>query len=301
MKRVRIKQVDTFTSVPFAGNPIAVVTEGDELTEDEMVKIAREMDLQTAFILKPTERKADFKVRFYTPRTEVNLLSHASIAAVHTLVEEARFFPKGPVMNIAQQTKAGILPVEIHCRGAEIRKIMITQVKPVFAPFKGSLQRLADVLGINTSEITGAGFPVEIVSTSLPKLMVPLKHLSALQEMKPDFNSLAQLDEDIGACTHVFTLETISPIAVVHTRSFAPKLGILEEVASGIANGALGAYLVKNKIIRGNSPLTLIAEQGHVLNRPSEIIIELHFTDTEVHLIKVGGKAVTVFEGEIFL
>ncbi len=301
MKRVRIKQVDVFTSTPLAGNAAGVVTEADDLTDEEMQKIAREMNLsKTAFVLRPTE-KADFRVRFFTPERELDLAGHPTIAAFHTLAEEARIFLREPTTTVFQQTKAGILPVEFQIKKGEVKKIMMTQVKPAFRPFEGPLEKLAGALGADVDEIKKTNLPLEIVSTGLPQLMVPAENLSAVQKMSPDFFALKRFNEEAGVVsTHVFTLQTLSPMAMVHTRNFSPAVGIFEDPATGTANGALGAYLIKNRAIRGNSPVTIISEQGYEINRPSEILVEVHFVGDRVEVVRVGGQAVTVMEGEMF-
>lgn len=301
MKRIRIKQVDVFTSTPLAGNAAGVITEADDLTDEEMQKIAREMNLsETAFVLRPTE-KADFRVRFFTPERELGLAGHPTIAAFHALAEEARIFLREPVTTVFQQTKAGVLPVEFHIKKGRAKKIMMTQVKPTFRPFKDPLEKLAGVLGVDVDEVKGTNLPVEIVSTGLPQLMVPVGSLSAVQEMRPDFSALRRFNEEAGVVsTHVFALQTLSPIAMVHTRNFSPAVGIFEDPATGTANGALGAYLIKNRVIRGNSPVTIISEQGYEINRPSEVLVEVHFAGDRVETVKVGGQAVTVMEGEMF-
>lgn len=301
MKQIKFKQVDAFTSAPFAGNPAGVISKADDLTNEEMQKIAAEINLsETAFIQTPKSKEADFKVRFFTPLREVDLAGHPTIATFHALAEEAAIFLREPITTIKQETKAGVLPVELHIQQGKVKKVMMAQPKPTFAPFNEPLEDLATLLGIEVDEIAKSDLPVEIVSTGLPDLIVPVKHLSTVEQMKPEFYRLALFSEKIGVVSvHVFTFETITPISMVHTRDFAPVVGILEDPATGTANGALGAYLVKNIAVRGLSPITIIAEQGYAVNRPSEIIVEVHFSGTEVKAIKVGGNAITVIEGEI--
>lgn len=303
MRRVKFKHVDAFTSQPFSGNPAGVITEAEGLTDEVMQQIAAEINLsETAFVFKPSTEEANFKVRFFTPLKEVALAGHPTIAAFHALAEEGAIFLSEPMTKAIQETGAGLLPVEFHLERGRVKKIMSQQPKPTFEPYNKPLSELASALGIEESDISETDLPVEIVSTGLPDLIVPVKQLSAVEQIKPNFYDLTVLSQEAGVVSiHVFTFETITPVAMVHTRDFAPAVGIMEDPATGTANGALGAYLVKNTAVRGNSPITIVAEQGYILGRPSEVIVEVHFSGDEVKLIKVGGGAVTVMEGEIIL
>lgn len=299
MKRARIKQIDAFTSVPFAGNPTQVLTEADKLNEDEMKKIALENAFETAFVQKPSQNKAHFKLRFFAPTGELNFAGHLTIAAFHALAEEAKFFLSEPVTKIVQETKSGKLDVEIYSQRGQIQKIMTQLPKPVFLETEDS-EEISQVLRISPDEMGKT--PPQVVEVGSAHLIVPVKNRQIIQNLKPDLYALSEINQNLGAVsTHVYALDTISPIAMVHARNFAPAIGIHEAAASGAASGALGAYLISSEVIRGNSPITFIAEQGYSLNRPSEIIIEVHFKETDVTLIKVGGQAVTIMEGEIFL
>lgn len=289
-----------FTSVPFAGNPSGVVTEADDLTQDEMQKIAREMNLsETAFVLKST-KEADFEVRFFTPEVELDLAGHPTIAAFHALLEESKIFAKEPIATVTQKTKAGVFPVEIYLKQNEVKKIMMTLAPPVFSSFDGSLSSLAEALRIEAEEIKKTKLPLEIISTGLSQLMVPVAEIEMVKEIEPDFFALRKFCENLKIVSvHIFTTETISPFSVAHTRNFSPVVGVLENLGTGTANGALGAYLVKNEIIRGKSPISLIIEQGHEVKRSCEILVEVHFSDEEINTVKVGGQAVTIMEGEL--
>lgn len=299
MKRARIKQIDAFTAVPFAGNPAQILTEANKLNEDEMNKIALESAFETAFVQKATQNGAQFKLRFFTPKGEVSFAVHLAIAAVHALVEEAKFFISEPMTKIVQETNPGKLNVEIYSERSQIQKISIELPEPVIGESTDP-QEVCEALRIDLQELDKT--PPQVVEVGSAHLIVPVKSRKTVESLRPDLYAISDMNQKIRAIsTHVYTLDTISPISMVHSRNFAPAIGIPEAAASGTATGALGAYLVCNEVIRGNSPITFIAEQGHSLNRPSEILVETHFKRTKVNLVKVGGQAVTIMEGEIFL
>lgn len=299
MKRARIKQIDAFTAVPFAGSPAHVLTEADKLSEDDMSQIARESAFETVFIQKTAQDAAQFKMRFFTPKGEINFGGRLAIAAFHALAEEAKFFLSEPVTRTSQETKSGKLSVEIYSQRSQIQKIVI-ELPPAVPQETAGLQEVSDALRIDPGEIEKT--PPQVVEAGSAHLIVPIKNRKMVENLRPDLYALSDLNQRLRAIsTHVFTLDAISPIAMVHSRNFAPAIGIPEVAASGTATGALAAYLISNEVIRGNSPITFIAEQGHSLSRPSEITVEIHFTRTVVNTIKVSGQAVTIMEGEIYV
>lgn len=297
MKRARIKQIDVFTSTPFAGGPAYVLTEAAKLDEAEMSKIANEIGQKTAFVQKPSLDKAQFKLRFFTAKGEIGFAAHLTIAALHALAEEAKIFLSEPSTKIVLEANSEDLRAEVYCQSGQDKKITIELPKPNFLQDVDA-QVVADVLKIAPDQLDKT--PPQAVEVGATHLIVPVKNLEIVQKLKPDYFALAELNQELGAIsTHVYTLDAISPIAMVHGRNFAPAIGAAEIVASGTASAALGAYLVNKEVIRGNSPITFIAEQGHSLNRPCEITVEVYFKQTSVNLLKVSGQAVTIMEGEI--
>ncbi len=286
MKKIKIKGVDAFTSIPFCGNPAGVVLDADDLTDEEMQLIAREMNYsETAFIMK--SEVADFKVRFFSPKREVDLCGHVTIAAFSILAREGR------ILNevTRQETKAGILPVHIRDK-----IIMMTQAKPVFKKVDVDKEVIASALGIPMMDIN-RNLPIEAVSTGLFSLLVPIRKIEIVREMNPNFAKVEKICKKFGVGSiFVFTFETIEPECMVHARCFAPLYGINEDPVTGTASGALGAYLVKHK----SSPTSLILEQGYEVGRPGKVFIEIDTKNGKIEEVMVGGRAIEVFSGEIF-
>jgi len=147
---VRVKQVDAFTKIPFGGNPAGVVTEADVLDDELKQKIAREMNLsETAFVSKSDV--ADFKVQFFTPKSEVDLCGHATIGTFSALYEEGRLDTNKTVYY--QETKAGVLPVELmEINGENI--FMMTQVVPKFEEVRADREEIAKLFGLEKQDLT---------------------------------------------------------------------------------------------------------------------------------------------------
>lgn len=301
MKKVKIYQVDAFTKYSFGGNPAGVVTDASNLTEEEMQKIAREMNCsETAFVLPATNLKADFKVRFFTPSEEVDLCGHATIATFHVLFQEEKIKLDCKEKLVFQETKAGILPVYLIASSeGKLDRVVMGQRLPEIIETSNEISKIAQLLGLKTSDLELNNLPLQIVSTGLPDMMVPVKDLKTLKKANPDFIKLGKYQKEKGFVSiHAFTFETENPNNDIHTRDFAPSVEINEESATGTANGALASYLVENKEVSlKDNKIIMKIEQGYTMDRPSEIVAEIFHERGTVKEVKVGGSAVIIMEG----
>ena len=114
MKTYKIKQIDAFTDRAFGGNPAGVVTSAEGLTDKEMQNIAKEMNLsETAFILK--SNKADFRIRWFTPKKEVLFCGHATVASLYALAEEGLFgMSDAGIFDFKIETMVGIITIKVE-------------------------------------------------------------------------------------------------------------------------------------------------------------------------------------------
>jgi PhzF family phenazine biosynthesis protein len=283
-------KVNAFTESLKGGNPAGVVLDSPDLIDEQMKHISKKLAVsETAFVF--TSNVADFKVRFFSPKVEVDLCGHATIATFFTMALKGKFLPKKNNV-ITQETKAGILPVNIYYNDdKKIDKVMMTQSKPIYKNIHFDISKIADSLKINVKDIDDS-LPKQIVSTGLFTLPICIRSYDDLKNIKPDFEKVKKICDKMGAGSfHVFTFETIEPNSIYHARNFAPVYGINEDPVTGTANGAVSSYLVKHKIIKDKS---LICEQGDIIGRPGRVFVEI---DKDV--VKVGGKARIAKEREI--
>lgn len=303
MRRFRMKQVDVFTDRPLTGNPLAVILDGEGLSSEEMQAIAREMNLsETTFVLPPTKREANYKVRIFTPRKEIPFAGHPSIGTAHALVEEGRITIKQGVTRFWQELGIGVLPIDIERNKDGSHLITMTQGRPKLGQILGDIGKVADALRIPMDQVGYENLPVQVSSTGLNQLMIPLRSLKRVRDLSPNFELLKDFERSLnatGCC--VFTLETSNPDAFVHMRFFAPEAGVHEDPATGSAAGALGAYLVAHGMFGAKSPVSFAIEQGLEIQRPSKIAVTVQRVDGIPTIVKVGGSAVTVLNGEIVL
>ncbi len=157
---------------------------------------------------------------------------------------------------------------------------------------------VAKALGLSKNVIAETKWPIQVVSTGLPVLIVPVRTLTAVRSIVPDVSAVSQLCDRYGANgMMVFTTVTVDESATVHTRMFAPPIGVLEDPATGSASGALGAYLVHHGVVEVGPTTEITAEQGYEIERPSRILIQVESDDDAIQEVKVGGQAVMVVEG----
>jgi trans-2,3-dihydro-3-hydroxyanthranilate isomerase len=305
MKEYRFIQIDVFTDRPFGGNPLAVFPEAEGLTTEEMQRLAREMNLsETTFVLPPQAPGADFKVRIFTPAAELPFAGHPVVGTHWVLAHLGRVDLHEPVTQVRFELGVGVLPADLHVTGDRVERVVMTQDRPTFHAVLEDLTDLAEGLGLAPEAITETGLPVQVVSTGVPQMMVPIRSLAEVQSLDAAQLNVAALSRACRAvgtqCVLVFTFETEQPEATVHVRVFAPLLGVPEDPATGSANGALGAYLVHHRAVPVTKPTVyVLSEQGAELDRPSTVYVEVDLTGEEVTAVRVGGQVVPVAEGVV--
>ena len=305
MKSYRFLQVDVFTDRPFGGNPLAVFPDAEGLSAEEMQQLAREMNLsETTFVLPPRSPDADFRVRIFTPATELPFAGHPVVGTHWVLAHLGRVDLREPVTQVRFELGTGVLPADLHVSGDRVERIVMTQDRPEFAAVLEDITDLAAGLGLAPEAIRETGLPVQVVSTGVPQMMVPVRSLAEVQSLgahRLDVPALNRACHRVGTeCVMVFSFETERPEAAVHVRMFAPLFGIPEDPATGSANGALGAYLVRHRVVPVGVPTTRISsEQGAELGRPSRLFIEVDSADGVPTRVRVGGQTVLVAEGAV--
>jgi PhzF family phenazine biosynthesis protein len=294
---IDVKQVDAFTDTPLTGNPAAVVVDARHLTDEQMQAIAREMALsETAFILPPSTPAADLRIRWFTPTVEVDLCGHATIAGFHALAEDGLYGLSEPGSHAFKlETKSGILPVAVE-KSADTIQVFLGLPLPEFVRAGQIKLDLMRVLNIQMEDFESR-MPLVVADY----LYVPIRRLHIIFAMRPNFFALAQYLRNKrygGLC--VFTTETVDRESAVHSRFFAPHLGIDEDPVTGSANGPLGVYLFERGLLDvPGSEVTVTGEQGDVLGRRGRVIIQLAADGSHLTSVRIGGRAVTILEGRM--
>lgn len=309
MKKYRFLQVDVFTDVAFGGNPLAVFYDAEGLSSGDMQKIALEMNLsETTFVLPPETPGADFKVRIFTPKAEIPFAGHPLVGTHWALAHLGMVKLREPVTEVKFELAVGVRAADLHVEGGRVSRIITGHQRPVFGAVadEGQVARLAKALGLAVEAVTGTGWPVQVVSSGIPQLFVPVRSLQEVRSLdvtKQDAGEMYRICRELDVHADLvmaFCLETEREGSDVHSRFFAHSMGIPEDPVTGSASGGLGGYLVGNRVIPATPPVTRItSEQGIEMGRPGRVEILVEGSADDISMIRVGGGVVPVVEGEL--
>ncbi len=294
-------RVDVFTEVPLAGNPLAVFPRAMGLSKEEMEGITREMNLsETTFVFPATNPAAHYRNRIFTPGGEIPFAGHPSlgtafVAALEGLVPK----PEG-VSVIYQELEIGVLPLELHVEGGQVRTVVMTQGEPSVGKPLTSLAALAKALGVPVRDVGAGKLRPQPAATGIPSLQVPMRSLEVVRGLDPDMKALSEILATFGphSVCYAFSMEAEGKDAHLHARSFSPLDGIREDPATGSAAGACGAYLAAN----GRLPAPdFVIEQGFEMRHPSRIEVHVEADGKVPKSVKVGGRVAPVLRGTLRL
>lgn len=281
--RVPFKQVDVFTSVPFKGNPLAVVLDGDGMTAEQMQSIAGWTNLsETTFVCSPTQPEADYRLRIFTPRAELPFAGHPTIGSAWAVLQHGL----APHVSgtLVQECAKGLVSVRIVGE-----KLFFSLPAPSFAQIDDDdLVAVANALGVPLEWIGASA----VVDVGAVWLTVQLRSFREVIELEPDMQAVAAITSHTTGIT-VFGLHSTASASAVEVRSFAPADGVPEDPVCGSGNGCVAAMIRRHGLL--DTP-SYVASQGQRLGRDGRI--EVEFADD---VIWVGGTAVTCIEGSLLV
>jgi trans-2,3-dihydro-3-hydroxyanthranilate isomerase len=294
-RAIPIMQVDSFSALPFGGNPAVVVLEARGLAEEELPRVAAELRAPgTAFVFPPDVVGTDRRIRVFTPAREVSYSGHTTLAAAHALLETGV-----ASSHIVLATGAGPVEVEVERDG---RRSLVWQSPPLprCGPADVDLAPLFDALGLPRDEVAGWAAPS---LTPERDLLVPVQSLAILRALSPDFAAVSACASAVGLRGVVLvSRETVDPASATHTRFFAPHVGVPEDIATGSAHAALGVWLADAGLLAaGDGSSRFVGEQGDGLGRPARLLVEVVHGGRRSTSVRIGGTAVTVFTGTLHL
>jgi len=269
---VAVHWLDVFTDRPFAGNPLAVLPDADGLSDEQLQAIARELGLsETAFVFGGAER-----LRIFTQTFEVPLAGHPVVGTTHLLARLGRIGEGTHVF----QTGVGDTPVDFDGELATM-----TQA-PLEAGDEVAAEAVAAMLRIDAGDI--AGTPRFYTTSGIKQVFARVRDRELLASLDPDAAAIAA-DERIDALMP--WCEDGDELA---QRFFGPRMGIVEDPATGSAAGALAAL----RVFEGGEPGSIVVRQGAEIGRPSEMHVEVDGEAGTPTQVRVGGRSVLVLEGE---
>ena len=291
MPTYRFKQVDVFTGRPFFGNPVAVVLDADDIDPSQMQRIAAWTNLsETTFVLKPTA-DADYRLRIFTPGQELPFAGHPTVGSAHAVLENG-ILPSES-RSLRQECLAGVLPLTVESTGDDRRIFVRVPEAKVVGTHEASADAISAALG---GPIARQPAPMAIDVGAI-WLVAFMEDVESLRRLEPDMAAVAKLSHDLSVVgVTVFGLES-GDGAAVHVRSFAPAEGILEDPVCGSGNATVAAYLSKTGMLKDIGD-EYVASQGTEMGRDGEVFVRVLDGGRG---IEIGGRSVTVIDGEISL
>ncbi len=295
-RRYHFVQADVFTARPFGGNQLAVFTDARGLSAEEMQTLAREMNYsESTFVLPPELPGTDKRVRIFTPIYEMPMAGHPTVGTTFVLAQRGELTGTEATL----QLNLGPTPVSVERDSdGSPRFVWMTHRAPEFGPTRDDRDRVAAALGVAAADLR-ADLPLQIVSTGVPYLYVPLRSLEAIGRCKVNQPALASLFGDERCAVYLFTTETTSLAVSVHARMFTPD-DVPEDPATGSAAGPMGAYAARYSVLPRQPQMRFIIEQGVEMGRPSQIHLDVRTEGEAITGLRIGGQTVIVGEGEIF-
>jgi len=297
-RKCRLFLVDTFTRERFCGNPAAVVLDAEQLSDEEMRRLARELHgTEVAFVLAAEAPDHDLEIRFFSPRREVTFIGHAALAA-HYVRAIANGVPKG---KVRQKSGNAIIEVEVKGKAPSLH-ITLHQSPATFGPLVPDERRgpVLDALGISSASLHPA-CPMQVMSKWNSRLLIGLRTPEALESLQPNMEALMHLTPHVGADGFfVFAPVPNSEPFATESRMFCPVIGVPEDPVSGNAHGMLGVYLVHHGLLAANGkPARLIGHQGRFVQRPGQVEVLVTASGKRATAVQVAGDAIIVYQADL--
>ncbi len=267
---VNVYVASAFSKHGQGGNKAGVVLNEKTLNTQQKMAIAKHMGYaETAFVT--SSNVADFQLSYFTPKDEVDLCGHATIASFVILMHLKQLSKS----HYTIETNSGILDITIVGDS-----ILMAQNKPIFYDVVAPSE-LIDCFDITAID---PQYPIQVVSTGLKDILIPIKSVEQLHVLQANFANIKSVSQDYGVIgMHLYAFDGERIVC----RNFAPLYDIDEEAATGTSNGALACYLYKK---RGFNQKNFVFEQGYALQSPSEILVHLACDDlNNIEKVSVGG------------
>ena len=280
--------VDVFAEEKYQGNQLAVLIPEGDISGSDMLRIAKEIHFSETTFARPG-RNADggYDVRIFTPDQEIPFAGHPVLGTAYLI---NRLWESGSASRIVLNLAAGGIAVDI-----EGDLLTMTQNQPVFGPVVGGPEDVAPVVGLTAGDID-ARYPVQVVSTGLPSVIVAVKDALSLEKCAvshPLFREWLTGPRDCNLL--LFAPEEAAGLPTLRARVFMNDSGYFEDPATGSANGNLAAYLLEHRFF-GRDEIEYRVKQGWEMGRPSLLRVTAGVRGGRF-LIRVGGRVQPVASG----
>ncbi|WP_313620276.1 PhzF family phenazine biosynthesis protein [Achromobacter sp.] len=288
---VPFKQVDVFTSEPYRGNPVAVVLDGQGLSDEQMRRIANWTNLsETTFVLPATQTGADYRVRIFTPQAELPFAGHPTLGTAHALLEAGIIAARNG--KLVQECEAGLIELAVTDTGVGTPLIAFTLPDASLTALSAEqVDVMESILG---SAVLHDPAP-KLVNVGPVWTIAQMPSAQAVLTLRPDFALMADFDRgNKAAGIVVYGAYGEGAEAAIEVRAFAPSLGANEDPVCGSGNGSVAAFIREAGQV-AQFGTKYLSTQGAAVGRSGRLSIS--FDDSGV--IRVGGQSVTCIDGSI--
>ena len=288
MKRA-FKVIDVFTSVPFSGNPVAVIINAEGLDTESMQSIAAWTNLsETTFLLPPENSEADYKLRIFTPRSELPFAGHPTLGSAHAVLEADIVSPRGG--RLVQECGVGLVALDVNGDGPD-RQITLSLPAAQLTPLENpDIEELESILG---GPVDRQARPT-IIDVGAVWVVAKVSSADQLLSLQPDFGRLAHFEKRFGVTGVSIFGSHAEGEAEIEVRSFAPSQGVNEDPVCGSGNGSVAVFRHAYGLLPSGGS-SYVATQGACVGRSGRITV--HINDDGK--IKLGGQCVTTVDGVI--
>jgi len=292
---------DVFARAPGEGNPLAVFGDGRGLSDAFMQRAAKEIGYsETTFVLPPETDADDARLRIFTPQRELPFAGHPVVGSA--VVVAARKIISGSGDTVRFGTGVGTIEVRVRVDSERAGWAEMRQPVPVTrreTTDVADVEELARALGVDAGRVRTDRAPIAMLDNGMTTLIATLDSLETVRRLEPNPSAIVRLTNRFGCVLlAALTTETVEAGASIHCRIFGPVAGVLEDPATGSANGALGAYVTGYGLVSGKEVVT---EQGFEMGRPSLLRAKVvrHATGA-VAEVRVSGEVFVTGEGRLF-
>jgi trans-2,3-dihydro-3-hydroxyanthranilate isomerase len=292
MKR-RYAIYDVFTTAPLTGNPLAVVFDAEGLDTPDMQKIAGEFNLsETVFILPRQNPMADHRIRIFTPAYEMDFAGHPTVGAAVALAEGR------DRAGLILELNVGLTPCAVALQDGVAYAEFVSPGLPRESELAIHPDRAAKVINVEAFEVGFKRYGVAAFGVAQPYLYVPVDGLEVIGKSRPTPDLMRGGFPYSGI--YAFTRRSVTKEAAFHARFFAPEMGVPEDPATGSAAVGLAGMIMKYDPPHDGRHVYII-EQGFEMGRPSMLRLELEVENSFLKNVRLGGNAVKVAEGVLYI
>lgn len=286
------KVVDVFTREPLRGNPVAVVLAAEGLNTEAMQRIACWTNLsETSFVLPATHGDVDYRLRIFSPRSELPFAGHPTLGSAHALLEAGLAAPREGAL--VQECGAGLIDLKCECDRFTSQITLPMPAAVVTSLAQSDVAELEEIIG---AQVDRAVAPA-LVDVGVVWVVAQLSSAQALLALIPDDTNMAQFERRLGVTgVSLYGAHPSGGLADIEVRSFLPSSGVVEDPVCGSGNGSIAAFRFARGLLSSEGS-AYVASQGQCVGRDGRVFVHV----TREGKIHIGGECRTSIDGALVI